>query len=210
MSPDATPGNPGPTPLRAIRHWIFDMDGTLTVAVHDFQAIKAALGIAPHEDILQHLASLPTVDAAPKRAWLFEHEQALAQRASAAPGAVELLRALQAQDCLLGILTRNDHASAKRTLQAIGVADLFDDVHIIGRDEAEPKPSPAGIHQHLRRWGVAAGRAAMVGDHRMDLAAGRAAGTHTVLVNTPGDPWPDMADWRFDDCRALQAALVDE
>ena len=48
------------------RHWVFDMDGTLTQAVHDFPAIKRALGIAEQEDILQHLAALPAAEAAAK------------------------------------------------------------------------------------------------------------------------------------------------
>ena len=30
--------------LAEVRHWVFDMDGTLTVAVHDFAAIRVALG----------------------------------------------------------------------------------------------------------------------------------------------------------------------
>ena len=32
--------------LKDIRHWVFDMDGTLTVAVHDFAEIRRALGAA--------------------------------------------------------------------------------------------------------------------------------------------------------------------
>ena len=196
-----------PHPLARIEHWIFDMDGTLTIAAHDFVAIKRALDIAAHEDILDHLAALPSAQQQAKRAWLFEHEAGLARASRQAPGAVPLLRALHARSCRLGILTRNDHALAKLTLDAIGVGDLFDDDHIIGRDEADPKPSPAGIHRHLDRWQLGPAQAVMVGDHRMDLAAGRAAGTHTVLVNTLGDPWPGMADWRFADCAALRAAL---
>ena len=31
--------------LREVKHWVFDMDGTLTVAVHDFAAIRVALDI---------------------------------------------------------------------------------------------------------------------------------------------------------------------
>jgi len=201
------PRSPGrPSVLSDVRHWIFDLDGTLTVAVHDFTAIKHALDIAAHEDIIAHLVGLPDEEERAKRAWLFDHERELALGAQAASGAVALLRALHASGCQLGILTRNDHAVAKLTLEAIGVADLFADDQIIGRDETEPKPSPAGIVYHLQRWGVDAAQVAMVGDHRMDLAAGRAAGTQTVLVNTPGDPWPGMADWRFADCAALQAA----
>lgn len=205
MSARAVPAvQPG---LDGLRHWVFDMDGTLTVAVHDFPAIKRALDIAMDEDIIAHLGTLPADEAHAKRAWLFEHERALAEAAVAAEGAVDLLRALAGQGSRLGILTRNDHAVAKLTLDAIGLGDLFQDADIIGRDEVAPKPAPEGLHYFLERWGIAATQAVMVGDHRMDLAAGRAAGTHTVLVNTPGDPWPGMADWRFADCRALQAAL---
>ena len=44
-------------PLAQLRHWVFDMDGTLTVAVHDFAAIRRALEIPPQDDILAHLAA---------------------------------------------------------------------------------------------------------------------------------------------------------
>ncbi len=182
------------------------MDGTLTVAVHDFAAIRRALEIAAEEDILDHIAALPDAPAQAKRAWLLDHERALAEDALPAPGAVKLLRALAAAGCRLGILTRNDHALAKLTLEAIGVGALFDDADIIGRDEAVPKPSPDGLQQHLRRWGIGAAHAVMVGDHAYDLECGRAAGAHTVLVNLPENPWPGSADWHFADCRALLAA----
>ena len=51
--------------LQSCRHWVFDMDGTLTVAVHDFPAIKRALGIPQDDDILHHLAALPADEADP-------------------------------------------------------------------------------------------------------------------------------------------------
>ena len=50
--------------LKDIKHWVFDMDGTLTLAVHDFAAIRQALGIPPEDDILTHLNGLPTDEAA--------------------------------------------------------------------------------------------------------------------------------------------------
>ena len=74
--------------LHGARHWVFDMDGTLTLAVHDFEAIKRALEIPPSDDILQHLAALPVEVAAAKHAWLLEHERELAVAAQAASGAV--------------------------------------------------------------------------------------------------------------------------
>ncbi|MCT4836751.1 hypothetical protein LZK55_31615, partial [Pseudomonas aeruginosa] len=52
--------------LADIRHWVFDMDGTLTRAVHDFPAIRRALDIPEQDDILLHLAALPEAEAAAK------------------------------------------------------------------------------------------------------------------------------------------------
>ena len=56
--------------LRSAKHWVFDMDGTLTLAVHDFEAIKRALDIPLEDDILGHLAALSaatTINVAPNR-----------------------------------------------------------------------------------------------------------------------------------------------
>lgn len=171
--------------LSAIRHWVFDMDGTLTVAVHDFARIKRELAIPQEDDILTHLAGLPAAASQP------------------ATGAVALVRALQGAGCRLGILTRNVRSLAQVTLQAIGLGDVFAEDDIIGRDEAEPKPSPAGLQYFLRRWQVEPSQVVMVGDYRFDLECGRAAGSRTLLVNAPDNPWPDMACWHLADCAAV-------
>ncbi|VVQ03210.1 Phosphoglycolate phosphatase [Pseudomonas fluorescens] len=191
-----------------MRNWVFDMDGTLTVAVHDFAAIRVALGIPPEDDILTHLAALPSAEAEAKHAWLLEHERDLAVASTAALGAVELVRELAGRGCRLGILTRNARELAHVTLQAIGLADCFPVEHILGRDEAAPKPSPDGLLKIAQAWGVAPGELVMVGDYRFDLDCGRAAGARTVLVNLPENPWPELADWHAADCGALRALLA--
>ncbi|MBB3797684.1 HAD superfamily hydrolase (TIGR01509 family) [Xanthomonas arboricola] len=191
--------------LSGYRHWVFDMDGTLTEAVHDFALIRRALEIPPEADILHYLASLPAEQAAAKHAWLLAHERELAQAAQPAPGAVALVRALQAAGCRLGMLTRNARALAQVTLQAIGLHDAFAWDDIVGRDEAAPKPAPDGLQYFAQRWAVEGTALVMVGDHHNDLACGRAVGACTVLVNTPGDPWPGLADWRLQDCTQLLA-----
>lgn len=188
------------------RHWVFDLDGTLTLAVHDFALIRRELGIPAEQDILGHLAALPAADAAAKRAWLMAHERELAIASVAAPGAVALLRALHGRGCALGILTRNDHSLARLTLAEIGVADLFADAAIIGRDEATPKPDPAGLLLHAARWAVPPRELVMVGDHGYDLQAGRAAGAATVFVGARNE-WPGLSDHAFDSCAALRALL---
>lgn len=193
--------------LAHIRHWVFDMDGTLTVAVHDFAAIREALGIPAQDDILSHLAALPGEQARAKHAWLLEHERDLAVASTAAQGAVELVQELAARGCRLGILTRNARELAHITLQAIGIADCFHPDDVLGRDEAAPKPAPDGLLKLAQAWDVAPEGMVMVGDFQMDLLAGRAAGTRTVLVNLPENPWPDLADWHARDCGALRELI---
>ena len=193
--------------LGEVRHWVFDMDGTLTVAVHDFDAIRVALEIPAEHDILTHLAALPADEAAAKHAWLLEHERDLAVASTAATGAVELVHELAGRGCRRGILTRNARELAHVTLEAIGLADCFPVEHILGRDEAAPKPSPDGLLKIASAWGVAPSELVMVGDYRFDLDCGRAAGARTVLVNLPDNPWPELVDWHAADCRALKVML---
>ncbi|HED8893103.1 HAD family hydrolase [Pseudomonas aeruginosa] len=193
--------------LADIRHWVFDMDGTLTRAVHDFPAIRRALDIPEQDDILLHLAARPEAEAAAKHAWLLEHERALAEAARPAPGALELVRELQRRGVRLGILTRNDHQLALITLEAIGLGGCFPTEHILGRGEARPKPDPDGLLRIARRWNVTPAELVMVGDYRFDLDCGRAAGSRTVLVNLPENPWPELADWHAADCHALLEQL---
>ncbi|MCC4596432.1 HAD family hydrolase [Xanthomonas campestris pv. phormiicola] len=190
--------------LRQVRHWVFDMDGTLTRAVHDFALIRRELQIPQQADILQHLAALPPQQAAAKHAWLLEHERALALGAVAAPGAQALLRTLHAAGCRLAVLTRNAQELARLTLREIGVEHLFDDASILGRDEAPPKPHPGGLQHLAAQWGVAPHALAMLGDHAYDLQCGRHAGATTVLLHTH-NPWPALADLHFADCAALLA-----
>ncbi len=193
--------------LGEARHWVFDMDGTLTVAVHDFALIRRELEIPAADDILHHLAALPAEVAARKRAWLLEHERELALASRPAVGAVALVRALCERGCRLGILTRNAHELALVTLQAIGLDDCFAREDILGRDEAPPKPHPGGLLHLAERWGVAPSALVMVGDHRMDLECARAAGAHALLVNLPENPWPEWSDGFVRDCGEVLVGL---
>jgi phosphoglycolate phosphatase-like HAD superfamily hydrolase len=137
--------------LGEVRNWVFDMDGTLTVAVHDFAAIRVALDIPAEHDILTHLARCRP-EAAAKHAWLLEHERDLA-RPHGGHRAVELVRELAGRGCRLGILTRNARELA---CDAGGhrPGGLLPGGHILGRDEAAPKPSPDGLLKIASAWGV--------------------------------------------------------
>ena len=189
------------------QHWVFDLDGTLTLAIHDFALIRRELEIPPEHDILHHLAALPVDEAAAKHAWLLAHEAQLAQAAQPAAGAVELVQRLSARGCRLGILTRNARPLAQLTLSTIGLGDSFALDDIIGRDEAPPKPDPGGLQVLARRWQVSPAELVMVGDYRFDLDCARAVGATSVLVNLPENPWPELADLFARDCHELLQQL---
>ncbi|WP_145156248.1 HAD family hydrolase [Pseudomonas oryzihabitans] len=193
--------------LRHLSHWVFDLDGTLTLAVHDFAAIRRHLGIPEQADILHYLAELPATEREAKHAWLFEHERELAVAARPAPGAVALIRRLHEDGRQLGILTRNARDLALLTLAAIGLEDCFAPAAVLGRDEAAPKPDPGGLLRLAELWQVAPDSLVMIGDHRYDLECGRAVGCRTLQVNQPGDPWPAARDQRFETCTEILAAL---
>ncbi len=194
-------------PLADSRHWVFDLDGTLTRAVHDFAAIRRALEIPADADILAHLAALPATEASAKHAWLLAHERQLAQAAQPAPGAQALVRTLHERGCRLGILTRNAQALALLTLQRLGLVDCFEPAAILGREQAPPKPHPGGLLQIAAGWQVSPAHLVMVGDYRFDLECARAAGARSVLVNLDENPWPALADLHARDCQDLLQLL---
>lgn len=176
-------------------HWIFDLDGTLTVAIHDFTHIRNVLGVPEGCDILGHLDALPEAEGGRARAILQSIEEELAQRTEPADGALELVELLHGRGAYVGILTRNTRKNALTTLSRIGLLPFIERENVLGRDDARAKPDPDGIRKLACRWGVSPAALVMVGDYAFDLETGRAAGAGTVHV----DParafrWPELTD----------------
>ena len=169
--------------LRTRTHWVFDMDGTLTVAMHDFAAICTALGLPVGDPILETLAAMPRAQSRPLYDRLDAMEIELAREARAQPGARELLERLRDRGAHLGILTRNGEQIALETLAACGLLEFFEHDAIIGRESAAPKPEPDGVLALLSGWDAPAHQAVMVGDFSFDIEAGRRAGTATVYFD---------------------------
>lgn len=183
-------------PILSRRCWIFDLDGTLTLPVHDFAVIRAALGMTENDpDILRYISSLPAAEALAKHNQLIEIEYELSAKTAAAPGAGRLLDQLLGRDVRVGILTRNTREIALHTLGQIGLNGYFTSDVILGREEAAPKPHPEGIEKLLAVWGNLPDETVMVGDYLFDLQVGRAAGAATIHVDRSGAfRWPDLAD----------------
>lgn len=195
--------------LVARRCWIFDLDGTLTVAVHDFDGIRSALGLPAGEPILEAIARLPEPARTVATTRLDVIELELAGRAVAQEGAAALLAALASRTRALGVLTRNSEANARETLRRAGLDGYFAAPHVVGRESATPKPDAAGVRLLLERLGATPEETVVVGDYRYDLEAGRAAGAATVLVDPSGAfGWASLADACVGSLAELVAVLA--
>jgi phosphoglycolate phosphatase len=96
------------------------------------------------------------------------------------PGIPEALSALCPRHAL-ALLTNKPRASSERILNHLGLAPRF--VHAIyGDGPVARKPSPDGLRDLMRATAAAPGSTLLVGDSAVDLATGRAAGTHVCLV----------------------------
>ena len=167
------------------------MDGTLTIAQHDFDAIRNDLGLPEGLPILESLDALPKEQSAPLHLRLNEIELEIAAESKAAKGAEKLLETLLDINANIGILTRNNKINIGVTLKAAGLDHYFLNDNVLSRDCAISKPAPDGILQLLSQWqsnvNDAISNTIMVGDHLHDLQAGKAAKVKTLYVDPSGE-----------------------
>jgi HAD superfamily hydrolase (TIGR01509 family) len=188
-----------PNFLKHRGHWIFDLDGTLTVSAHDFEHMRRELGLEPQVPILEALHAMPEDEAAPLWEMLNDLEFYYAGKASIMQGATELLQKLHDDGRQLAILTRNTMPVVKHTLEACSIDHFFPLDHILDRDSCIPKPSPDGVQRLLDFWQADAGDTVMVGDFLYDLEAGKGAGVATIHLDTRGDvDWMEFTDIRVE------------
>jgi HAD superfamily hydrolase (TIGR01509 family) len=176
-----------------IRAVLFDFDGTITrPEALDFAALRTALGCPAGTTILEYIDALPTKEERKKaHVILADFEQAAARASMPNPGAEEAVALLKDRGIRLGILTRNTLASIRESLKNFRGLTEADFSVIITRESAgRPKPHPDGVIGAARQLGVAPGEMLVVGDFIFDIAAGKAAGSPTVLV-TNGRTAPD-------------------
>jgi HAD superfamily hydrolase (TIGR01549 family) len=175
----------------AVKAIIFDMDGTLTVPILDFDAMRAEIGIVGRRTILEAIEEMPPEQADHARAVIVRHEAEASRHCRLNPGAGELLAWLAERGVPMALLTRNSRASAEAFCERFGVR--FACVHT--REDGVTKPSPEPVLHLCRQMGVPPGRTLVVGDYLYDVVSGRSAGAPTCLL-VHGEPpeWADQAD----------------
>lgn len=185
--------------MKPIRGVLFDLDGTLTrPGAIDFTAIKRKMGCPENLPILEFLETVEPDGRTRLEAVLEEAELEAAAMAEPNDGAEACIRYLREFPLPLGIITRNSRSSVDLTLTRLGNISLDDFSVIVSREDAAPKPDPAGVVLAATEMGLDAAHLLLVGDIHFDIEAGRAAGSLTALVtNGRPCPWCDdvSPDW---------------
>jgi HAD superfamily hydrolase (TIGR01549 family) len=157
---------------------IFDMDGTITQELLDFDAIRRDIGLKDREPILEAIEKLTPEERERAEAILHEHEITAAGKCELNEGAVETLAELKRRGIRTALLTRNSAHCAKVVLERHGLS--FD--YVASREDRPHKPHPESILNIVRRFNVEKAQTFMVGDYLYDLEAASAAGVRSVLV----------------------------
>jgi phosphoglycolate phosphatase len=180
-----------------LRAALFDLDGTLVLTKIDFARMKAAVvalaaergvDLTPFAErdtlsLVRHAEEQLGLTAPAFRAQalaaIVDCELASIEHARVAEGASETLAWLRARGVRVAIVTRNGRDAVARLLARF---DLAHDVLLTRDDVARVKPHPLHLYEALDRLGVQPSDAIMVGDHAMDIVAGRAAGMRHALA----------------------------
>lgn len=186
-----------------IKAVVLDFDGTLAVLNIDFSAMtKKILSFIEEHGIsresLRERYILETIDEASSillrregslaeqfrekaHKMLREKELEAALQSRLFPGVESMLRKLRIAGVKVGIITRNCDGAVRRIFPHIGsLCDAF-----LPRDSVKRvKPDPHHLATLLDILRVSGNDAIMVGDHPMDILAGKRVGMRTVGVLT--------------------------
>ncbi len=179
---------------------IFDLDGTLVDSVPDLAAAANRL-LAEHdrpplattevaamvgdgvgklvERVLAARSLTPPAPLVPRFVALYEAD--IATRTRPYPGVVDGLAALAGRGIALAVCTNKLGHATRAVLAALDLQRFFS-VVVSGDSLPAQKPDPAPLRFALDRLGVAAAAAAMLGDHRNDVLAARAAGAAALFA----------------------------
>jgi HAD superfamily hydrolase (TIGR01509 family) len=170
---------------------IFDLDGTLTEPVLDFDAIRAEIGLKTGGPILEEIEGYGPAERARAEAIMLRHEREAIARATLSDGCADLLGHLGELQIPMAILTRN----VREVVETFARTFAFRFHAIYTREDGPPKPSPAGVLALCESIGVPPHETLAVGDYKFDVMAGRSAGCRTVLLSRETLATHELVEW---------------
>jgi len=196
---------------------LFDFDGTLVQLNLDFPQIyrevysivkRYGVNSAPYQDLfLIELVETITQELKkhnPEKAekfnreaegFLREREIAAAKEAEVVPGACQTLKGLKERGIKVGIVTRN----CKRAVRiGLGKNDFIYDL-LLTRDDVRPvKPEPHSLERALKVLKSKPEETIMIGDHPIDIRAGKKVGVRTIAVLSGKKTKEDFKEFKPD------------
>ncbi len=166
---------------RRYRLVIFDMDGTLTHELLDFDAIRREIGMPFGGGILEFMAGLPEEKRLTAAAILHGHEILAARQSTLHDGVAEMLLEKElrgAGDSGGSCLTRKSAACTAAVLERHGLQFEW----VATREQLPHKPHGDSILNIARRLGILPEQTLMVGDYLYDMQAAQNAGAAGVLL----------------------------
>jgi len=191
--------SPLPARLEAL---IFDFDGTLAAGHYDFQVMREGVHAAARRcgvseqaleglhvlEAVERAAAIIGADEGEAAAFRAEAERIIlgvelagARRSRLLPGVAQALASLRSSGYRVAIVTRNSLAAIE-TIP--GATSITCDAFLTREAVSRVKPHPDHLTAALAAVKCDPRHAAMVGDHPMDIAAGRAVGAATIGVLT--------------------------
>ncbi len=189
--------------LNGVKAVIFDFDGTLAVLNIDFGFMRKRVfdlirdfGVGEERVLQKHALEIidevsyllfqeepSAADQFYRQAHeiLHEIEMEAAGEGRLLPNVEETLAALRRRGMKVAIVTRNCADAVRRVFPRI---DEFCDVFVPRNSVKNVKPHPEHLTAVMKALGVSGEEALMVGDHPLDIQAGKRMGTKTVGVLT--------------------------
>ncbi len=186
---------------RKIDAVLFDFDGTLVNIKIDFAKMRQEIlslgvsyGISPKSDAyvleaieeMQDILSVKNKDLAYKfknqaDKILIDIELSAVQNSECYPDADKTLAVLKSNGIKVGIVTRNCRLAVQKASEKAG---FVYDVLLTRDDVKKVKPDPQHLWDALDLLEADPRKSIMVGDHPLDITAGKKAGMKTVAVLT--------------------------
>jgi phosphoglycolate phosphatase len=189
--------------LRGIKAVVFDFDGTLAVLNIDFsemreQVFELMRKYGVNEEKIEERYLLEIIDEVvqilnpknPAAAETFyqeahqilhEVELKAAEEGKLLPGVEAALKSLRGRGLKVGIVTRNCEEAVRKVVPDI---EAFCDVFVPRDLIKRVKPHPEQLTSVLKALHVTGEETVMVGDHPIDIQAGKRVGMRTVGVLT--------------------------
>jgi phosphoglycolate phosphatase len=182
---------------------VFDFDGTLAFLNIDFSAMRERVfdlmksyGIG--EEYIQEKYLLEIIEEVYQILWeknssnaegffkeahqiLYEIEINAAEKGRLIPGTEVTLKGIKRKGIKVGIITRNCEDAVRKVFPKI---DDFCDVFVSRNSVRKVKPHPDHLTFVMASLKIPGEKAVMVGDHLIDIEAGKRVGMNTIGVLT--------------------------